>query len=61
LAGDVTSVSSKVLVIAFARIVLSAPGEITQTKNPAVFRNILQAHIEAGEQRLSLLKKSSNG
>jgi len=35
------------------------PGEITQTKNPAVFRNILQAHIEAGEQRLSLLKPLS--
>ncbi len=33
------------------------PGELTQTKNPAVFRNILQAHIEAGEQRVSLLKK----
>jgi len=31
------------------------PGEITHIKNPAVFQNILQAHIKAGEKRIALL------
>jgi homoserine kinase type II len=32
------------------------PGELTQIKDPNVFRQILQRHIEAGEQRIGLLK-----
>ncbi|MDM8566297.1 homoserine kinase [Candidatus Halobeggiatoa sp. HSG11] len=31
------------------------PGEMTHIKDPAVFQNILQAHIKAGEQRITLL------
>jgi len=33
------------------------PGEITHTKNPVVFRDILKAHIEAGDERIVLLEK----
>ncbi len=31
------------------------PGEMTHIKDPSVFQNILQAHIQAGEQRINLL------
>ncbi len=31
------------------------PGEITHIKNPDLFRNILQIHIEAGKQRMASL------
>ena len=33
------------------------PGEMTHIKDPAVFQNILQAHIQAGEQRIALLQQ----
>jgi homoserine kinase type II len=32
------------------------PGELTHIKNPNVFRNILNAHIEIGQKRVELLK-----
>ncbi len=32
------------------------PGEMTHIKDPAVFQNILQAHIKAGEQRIAILQ-----
>ena len=35
------------------------PGEITQIKDPTVFRQILQVHIDAGEQRIVLLGQNN--